>query len=98
MCIHKQEKKNRRAYAEVNWHLWLFSFLPMLFSILQIFYKEHIFNQEQRQKNIVWLFSGHIYYMFKFWQRQFFTCEHVSQVSEIDFSEFGAGDGTRFSA
>lgn len=46
----------------------------------------------------MWLFSGHIYYRFRYWQRQFFTCEHVSQVSEMDFSEFKAGDGARFSA
>lgn len=73
-------------------------FFLMLFSILQIFYEEHIYNQKKKAKNIMWLFSGHIYYMFRYWQRQFFTCEHVPQVSEMDFSEFKAGDGARFSA
>lgn len=80
------EKKNRRTFTKVLIDIFGdFVFFFILFSIFQILYNEHIiYNQEKGQKNIVWLLSGHqkVHYMFKYWQRQFLTCEHVSQVSE----------------
>ena len=95
--MHAQEKQNRRAYAEVNWHLWLFSFLPYAFLYFTNFLQRTCLQSGKKAKKYSVVF---------FWSRllhvqvlaETVLVSMCHRCQEIDFSEFKAGDGARFSA